>query len=564
MRNAPHFVAALLLSVAHRSAAQELRGVVRDSASQQPVSGAVVQLLDSVGTLLVRNITNDRGQYRLVLVGGAKRLRVVRLGFRPRLTLLPSLGDGFAPFDVAIMPIPTLLEAVSVRDDRRCPRRKDSEAALGLWAQARAGLLSTVVAREANPAMMRRLRFVRSMDGNSDRIESQTVYADSTDSRTASFHASHSAAEFVRRGFMDDSAGFRLFSSPDAEVLMDEAFADGYCFHLTGSQKSRPTQVGLAFQPGDRGRIRSDTTVKHRVDVEGTVWIDTSARALREIEFRYLGIDFIDRRAADYKLGGRVTFKEMTNGVVLIDFFHLRLLGQAVRAVVRGRQIIGLVATESGGTLARAEWPGGLTWKAPLGSVAIQALAAPGRPAAGTKVFLTDTHYSAVADSTGLIMFNELLAGPYAMQVADSRAAKLGLALPTMIRFVATNGAQKLAPFTIPTLDDDIVDRCKAADLFDVGDSTRVLGRVMTRGGDPVQGVELSYLVTDRLGVERKVGENWSTGSDGVFQLCNKRVRVGMILAIMAKRGNQPPVEALRVALTDKLTLARILVGDNK
>ena len=49
-------------------------------------------------------------------------------------------------------PLPNLIQAVHVIANSRCRVRKDRAEALGLWEQARAGLLATIVAREENPA----------------------------------------------------------------------------------------------------------------------------------------------------------------------------------------------------------------------------------------------------------------------------------------------------------------------------------------------------------------------------------------------------------------------------
>src|ERR1035438_5019645 len=45
-----------------------------------------------------------------------------------------------------------MLAAVRIQEKSGCPRRSDDAATFGLWEQARAGLLATVVAREAPAA----------------------------------------------------------------------------------------------------------------------------------------------------------------------------------------------------------------------------------------------------------------------------------------------------------------------------------------------------------------------------------------------------------------------------
>ena len=102
---------------------QELRGVVRDSASRLPIPGAVVSLLDSTTTPVARTTTNERGQFRVILLGDAvRRVRVVRLGFRPADARLPAPSDGVIQIDVVMVSIPLGLLPVQVTAGPSCSR----------------------------------------------------------------------------------------------------------------------------------------------------------------------------------------------------------------------------------------------------------------------------------------------------------------------------------------------------------------------------------------------------------------------------------------------------------
>src|SRR5262245_14395381 len=236
--------AALLLLATQAAAAQLLRGSVRDSASRATIAGAVLVLLDSSGRTLGRNITNEQGQFTIALNASMRRLQVLRIGFRPRVVLIPAPVNGEARLDVLMSSIPTLLNAVNVIDQPKCPRRADRQAALALWDQAKAALLATVVARQVNPADMLRLHFDRRVDRRTDSTDRLEVRFDST-STSRSFIAARDASVFLQRGFVDDTAGFRLFHSPDADVLLDDAFPLGYCFEPAAADRARPNQVGV-------------------------------------------------------------------------------------------------------------------------------------------------------------------------------------------------------------------------------------------------------------------------------------------------------------------------------
>src|SRR5581483_10854886 len=226
--------------------------------------------------------------------------------------------------------LPTLLQSIRVTESANCPRRADQAAAFALWEQAQAALLATVVAREANPATVVRLTFDREMDRTGDEAVKQSVHADSAVTTGGAFVASRPAAEFVLRGFVDDSAGHQIFYGPDADVLLDSAFVRRYCFQLAKPNAARSREIGLTFAPVDSKR--------GRIDIEGTMWIDSTARSLRELDYRYRGID---GRLARYNPGGVVSFRTMENGTSIIDRWMIRVVtfGAGVYTGVRSGRV---------------------------------------------------------------------------------------------------------------------------------------------------------------------------------------------------------------------------------
>ena len=235
--------------LARDAGAQALMGTVRDSVSSQPVPGAVVIFLDSAGATVARSLTNERGEYHSPFGTAMQIARFVRIGFQPREAPVPRPAGADVHLDVTMVALPSLIQPVRVLANSQCKGRKDRADALGLWEQARAGLLATVVAREENPARMTRLGFDKVMDGNSDRVEHMRVRTDSGDSDAASFVAAHAAQDFVRFGFSTDSGPSGAYFGPDADVLLNDAFAGAYCFELESPPRSRRGQVGLRFVP---------------------------------------------------------------------------------------------------------------------------------------------------------------------------------------------------------------------------------------------------------------------------------------------------------------------------
>jgi hypothetical protein len=444
-------VALLATAASSRAAAQELRVTVTDSASRRPLASVVLVFLDASGTSIGRNITNDRGQYSVTVSAAARRVRALRLGYRAREVSLPTVSNGRMQLDIAMLAIPALLEPVTVVAAASCPRRSDARAALALLEQARAGLLATIVAREANPATLKLLAFQRTMDGTSDRIEHQSVRIDSSGVRVKSYEAATSAAEFVENGFSRDSAGTRWFFGPDAEVLLDERFSNGYCFRIEDPDGRRPNQVGLGFAAADRR--------KGRVDIEGALWIDTVARTLKDIDFRFVAIQ---RTYGEPQQGGGVSFREMPNGMVLLDRWFLRLSASHTDTTYgRSEQVRRwFYATEVGGEVARAICPDGKAWKASLGTVQLHVVTQQGKPARSAIVRLADSDYLGSPDANGNLEIPDVLPGPYGVVIIDTALASMGITLGTTTKLFVQRDSIVRATIVEPPPDEFLKKKC--------------------------------------------------------------------------------------------------------
>src|SRR5262249_38892258 len=157
------------------------------------------------------------------------------------------------------------------------------------------------------------------------------------------------------------------------------------------------------------------------------------SRALSDIVFRYVGGDI----AADLKPGGRISFRTMENGTVMIDRWALRTADyeQGLNAnSLRTRAYGQLVARESGGELVHARWPDGREWKATLGRVRGTVTAT---GLAGTEIRLVDTDYGAIVDSAGTFEISNLFPGPYVVGAIDLKLADVDLVLMTRTSFTA-------------------------------------------------------------------------------------------------------------------------------
>jgi hypothetical protein len=498
------------LAYAPRLSAQVVSGTVRDSASQLPLPGTRVLVLDPAGRTSAQVTTDQLGRFRIspwtgrtARVATGLRLRVVRMGFKPREYQLARTTAASA-LDVPLVSFPIVLEEVAVTA-AACPKRTDRAATLALLQQVRMALFASVLARSQSSATMTRLLFERELEPRTGRVVGQKVRTKVTGATREAFSATQTAAAFDREGFVKDASGHHTYVGPDAETIVDDAFSQRYCFKPNPPDPKRPGLTGLAFEPV----YREDG----KIDIVGTVWIDTLSRVLQDLTFSYVGLD---RQTSALRPEGHLSFRELSNGVVIIDQWSLRLAGD--RAQING------MMPEIGGEIARATWPGGYSWTAPLGSLRLHAVDSQGRPASATSVQIADTDYQKTVDESGIVVMNDLLPGPYTATVRDPRLIGLGIATPTTIRFTAMRDSTKEALVEVETADDLARKRC-GEDLRSVGKAA-ILGRVVGADGRPVK--EARFSIRDGSGTQ--MVEDGRVDADGLFQWCqvppNSRVTV--------------------------------------
>jgi hypothetical protein len=533
-----HLLVAALLQVA---TVGEIRGAVTDSVTGQPVAGAVVLLFDAAGTEVGHNITSEIGLYRIPRPAAASRVRFIKLGFYPDDRRIPDT-PGDVEVNATMRVIPRMLEAVSVRANQSCQRRADSDAAFAMWQQARSGLLATVVARDAMPARVAVLLYERHFDA-SGKITQQIVRID-TGSRSTSFTSAFAADTFIATGFYRrDSDDADVFYGPDASVLLSEAFQTRYCFSLADSERDRRGQIGLRFQRA------ANRDAQHRVDIDGTLWIDTVARVLRDIEYSYTGYDDVQRR---YRPGGHVEFRAMANGMVMLDRFVIRKFDQASRrrfGATRSRSVM-YFGVHSGGELAAVQWPDGTYWRREdLGTFRATVLDATKRPVPGVLVLIDSTDYGGVTDSTGRVEIRFLLPGPYRAFVYDSTLATIELRPDKPLEFEAERGKVVERRHQISTHADLATRICGRREHPTT--SNIVGGRVVSSTGAPEKGAKWSIGLIDG-----------AANDDGFFWACPGRVIGDTVdVRVSAKRSGSPDaVISVRVPMTQRLNAIRVVV----
>jgi hypothetical protein len=321
---------------------------------------------------------------------------------------------------------------VRVTDRERCRVRPgEGETAARLWDEARKALANAALAEERGGTPVRLARFSRLFrDGG------RALARESWSLAPAPVRQFRSASVEVLNleGFVSGNRGMGgrdtlVYSAPDAEVLLSEAFLESHCLRAVPPTSRRAGQLGLAFEPVRRRGAR-------RTDVRGTLWLDTASYELRDFEFEYTDLP---ENAPEGQAGGRVAFARLPDGTWYVDSWRITMpsLEETVYTRDGGATLLSpgsspqrvvqqspTRAEEGGRTIV----PG--PSRAPAGhTVLIGAIVDSsdgGRPIGGARVTIGQT-FEALTDDGGEFYAELPLKGIYRVRVDAPRAASLGV-----------------------------------------------------------------------------------------------------------------------------------------
>lgn len=425
---------ALIVVATQRAHAQSVSGVVR-GADERPVSGAVVELLDSSSTAVARALTSSLGAFALrTTVGGRYTVRARQVGRRPvsspPLQLRTNSSESISlTFDAATL----ALDTVRVASRTVCGRADDSTSSVvAALEYARTALMASDAVR-GRGFTATSMRYERTLDPIRERITSQEI-------RTQRDPAAQPWLSFPidslrRNGYVvagrGDSTIYRL---PGLDMLASAAFVDDHCFQFNG--KSDKKRIGVSFEPSSARR--------KVIDMRGTLWLDRATAGLQSLEFRYTGLSGAQD---DAKPGGAMQFDRLRDGTWTVTEWSVRMPLLARRLPVPGArvgsgvpEIIVDAIRVSGGQIssiisATAGRTSDTLWARP--GVLVSGVvrdSASGRALPNARVGAMGTAVQTTSDEEGKFSLNGLLPGDYTVQV---RTASLD-SVRTMATFPVT------------------------------------------------------------------------------------------------------------------------------
>jgi hypothetical protein len=547
------------LAATHPTLAQSVRGTLRDSATREPIPGAVVTITDSVGAFLARSISDEVGRFSVARLPPSRRMHAIRIGYRP--------FDGAIPADpadsafVSMVAIPSLLAPVSALSRRVCPGDKTDAGALDLWEQARAALLAGVVVRESRAPRARLRSFWRQFDPVRRRLVDDSVWIKEINA-DRSYVAARPAWAFADEGYMRESlGGDREYFAPDDAVLLDPTFVATHCLHSVPADAAHPAQVGIAFEPVEAGR--PDTLV----EVAGVLWMDQAKPALRSLEFRYTNLESYAKES-----GGLIHFSALPNGAPVIDRWsiHTSLLAidrddessrirrrpppRPIRTNVR---LLGY--QEVGGEVAYIGWNDGSTWAADPPHVSGVVTDTLGRRVVGARVWMLGSRDTTTSGADGTFRLNYTFSGTYYLIASDSVLAPMGISrtVPAEVRLTAPANRDvwltlyprsMVLPLTCP------------ARSYKPGTGVLV-ARVVDSTGAPVASARIEIeasqaIVAGDTLIHPRRGSGES-GDDGRFVICG--AALDQKLAVRATKNGKAASGSITAWKDDVLTMTLVL-----
>lgn len=319
-------LAPVLLAVAlsRPVAAQQVSGRLERAGTLEPLSGALVLLVDSLGHEVTRTVSSASGGFVLKApVPGRFHLRVLRIGSTPWSTESITLALNERRDVRLIVEDNTVrLPDIEIRAaGSRCGIRPgDSDVMARLLTEAEKALaIATETIREGQLQFRTETWTNRpDPDGTPGERERHTALG------VATWPVQSAPAESLAVwGFVHDGPPYGVpeelatergpvFYGPDERVLFSDWFLDAHCFTVeTDSASTSPTIV-MRFRPAQSRR---------NVDIAGTLRLDRETLQLRGITFRYTGLGaWVPRDSA----GGELSFRRLRSGVLIIDRWSLR------------------------------------------------------------------------------------------------------------------------------------------------------------------------------------------------------------------------------------------------
>lgn len=336
-----------VLALPNPAASQSVRGLVVEADTGEPISGALVMLLDADSTAAATAMSSSNGAYYLrAPAPGTYRLRADRIGYGSTLSEPLELAEGeSSSYRVEASTRPVELTALLVegaRDDR-CRLSQDAgDATYGVWEEARKALENAAWTDRSRRYRLIGEQYTMFLDQSGRPLSLPGTRSERSDKPTTdsiitaagyTLFKSLPARHLREIGYVvvvtedlneryaifpgrPEAIGGTAYFGPDANVLLSEAFHQDHCFRLVEGEGRNEGMVGLSFQPARRPTL---------ADIEGTLWLDGRTAQLHSLDFRYVGA--VPARRGGLPGSGRVEFDRLSDGPIIVRNWWIQMPG---------------------------------------------------------------------------------------------------------------------------------------------------------------------------------------------------------------------------------------------
>lgn len=331
-------------------AAQTLSGRMRHPDGLPAEAVQLVALSETDGRVLARTLSGRRGEFRMTVSAARVRLRALRIGYQPAELGTFDTGDPTSSQLELRLPMdPARLPAVSTVARQRCANIGAASADLAaLFGDVRLALAAIRLGASQDDAPITRAVIREQLTDLRGRAASPARYRRLSGLATRPFQSL--GVDSLRLvGYVSQESDGVVYRAPDSDLLASDAFLADHCLQFLPQHVDEPMWVGIGFEPIDRTR--------DRVAIRGTFWVDRVSRAVRRLEFTYVGLP---RELDRHNLGGSVDFGDLPDGTWFESAWTLRMAKTFVH--VRSGQVRVEALHTIGGRVVDMQRDGGLLY----------------------------------------------------------------------------------------------------------------------------------------------------------------------------------------------------------
>lgn len=483
-----------------------------------------MQLTDASSQVLIRQLTNERGEFRLTApANGSYRIRSTRIGYRPVTTELIAL-DASAEVTrrLVLASNPVILGAVRSVDRPSCRALGLDSTAMtfAAWEQVRAALAAAELTAQGGGVSTTTLSYERKQT-----LNGLTVHQTGNVSTALASQPWHSvSADSLRRAgyvVLEPDGETRVFHGPDVRVLSSDEFVEDHCFRLIPVADT--TLVGVSFEPAPSRR--------NLPEIVGTMRLDRATSELRDMEWGYINIA---KNVDETATGGAMSFARLQNGTWVIAQWNIRMpiveIGGGTdpnSVTFRGIKIAGgqLVSATSGAG-------GDTLWSGPkvtLHGFAFDSLSQ--RAMTSALIGIAGSTRTTITDSAGRFSFSGLMPGAYRLITQHDALDAIGI--PYQVTMAVLASAADSVTVAMPSFGTIWRLACESAPPGP--DTALVYGTVRAVGRSrPVQDARIMATWIDVISSKNRKFETkrWHldgpSDSTGSYVLCGVPTQTGL------------------------------------